>query len=52
MKLQCVDGTRDYTIVTAGTVNHVNMHCKCHFFYAPAMIDSKIDYPKVVEECR
>jgi hypothetical protein len=43
VKLQRVNGARDHTIVTAGTIFHVNVHCKCHIFHAPAMIDFKID---------
>jgi hypothetical protein len=32
VKLQCVHRARNNTIVTAGTMFHVNMHCKCHDF--------------------
>ena len=30
MQLQCVNRACHHTIVTAGTMLHVNMHCKCH----------------------
>ena len=32
VKLQCVHRARNNTIVTAGTMFHVNVHCKCHDF--------------------
>jgi hypothetical protein len=50
MQLQCVDWACHHTIVTAGTMLHVNMHCKCHFLiHAPARSIIKIDIKKVVK---
>jgi hypothetical protein len=32
VKLECVHGARNHTIVTTGTTFHVYVHCKCHNF--------------------
>jgi ribosomal protein L31 len=33
VKLQCVNRACDYTIVTASTIFHADMYCKCHSFF-------------------